>query len=281
MFAPNVQDLSIKEIRAIIAAIHVGHGDDFSDFNLGVLSRRMAMAMNRLGVRQTDVFCQMLQGGEPSFYQRLLAEITPPTTELLRDPSFWFHLREDILPSLISKNEKLKILQAAYDTGEELYSLLIVLEELKLHAKVELTSVYLSTDTQTQICSCKLPFRRQEIDKANFVRFEASAPYEQYVSRVAADTVLFHGELLADVHFIRLDPVFNLPADTRYHLILCRHQFLYFNLQLGIRNMQNLFDRLRTGGVLVLGTKESLDSYQNGSTFTVLNREESIYRKGI
>ena len=46
MFTPNVQDLSIKEIRAIIAAIRVGHGDDFSDFNLGVLSRRVAIAMN-------------------------------------------------------------------------------------------------------------------------------------------------------------------------------------------------------------------------------------------
>ena len=83
MFTPNVQDLSIKEIRAIIAAIRVGHGDDFSDFNLGVLSRRVAIAMNRLGVRQTEVFCQMLQGGDLLFYKRLLAEITPPTTELL------------------------------------------------------------------------------------------------------------------------------------------------------------------------------------------------------
>ena len=45
--------------------------------------------------------------------------------------------------------------------------------------------------------------------------------------------------------------------------------------------MQNLFDSLRGGGVLVLGAKECLDSYQNGSTFTVLNREESIYRKRI
>jgi cheR methyltransferase, SAM binding domain len=280
MFTPNVQDLSIKEIRAIIAAIRVGHGDDFSDFNLGVLSRRVAIAMNRLGVRQTEVFCQMLQGGDLLFYKRLLAEITPPTTELLRDPSFWLHLREDVLPSLNSKNEKLKILQAAYDTGEELYSLLIVLEELKLRADVELTSVYLSEDTLTQIRNCKLPSRRQEVDKANFARFEASVPYEQYISSVA-DTVQFRRELLADVHFLRLAPVFNLPADPKYHLILCRNQFLYFNPQLGIRNMQNLFDRLRGGGILVLGAKECLDSYQNGSTFTVLNREESIYRKRI
>ena len=278
MFEPEVHELGIKEIRAVIAAIRKGYGDDFTDFNLGILSRRVAMSMNRLGLRQIDRLCQTLQSGDRLFYTRLLAELTPPTTELLRDPSFWLHLRGDVIPKLVARNDKLRILQAAYGTGEELYSLLIVLEELRVRDNVEISCAFLSEETLTQIRTARLPIRRREIDEANFARFEASAPYANYVLNTAEES-LFRQELLENVSFIRLSPEYDLPADASFHLILCRNQFLYFNLQLGARNMQVLFDHLLAGGVLVLGTKECLESYQNGSTFTVLNREESIYRK--
>ena len=109
MFESEIRELGIKEIRAVIAAIRVGYGDDFTDFNLGVLSRRISMAMNRLGMRQLESFCQALQGGDRILYRRLLAELTPPTTELLRDPSFWRHLRDDVIPPLAEKREKLRI----------------------------------------------------------------------------------------------------------------------------------------------------------------------------
>lgn len=278
MFESEIRELGIKEIRAVIAAIRVGYGDDFTDFNLGVLSRRISMAMNRLGMRQIESFCQALQGGDRILYRRLLAELTPPTTELLRDPSFWRHLRDDVIPPLAEKREKLRILQAAYGTGEELYSLLIVLDQLKLREKVEVTCAYLSEDTRLQIQSARLPARRREVDEANLTRFDSSATYSTYVENLH-DESIFRPALLDGVTYIRLSPEYDLPLDVRYHLILCRNQFLYFNLQLGARNMQVLFDRLLTGGVLVLGIKEGLDSYQNGSTFTILNREESIYRK--
>ncbi len=278
MFTSEVQSLGIKEIRAVIASIRNGYGDDFTDFNLGVLSRRVAMAMNRLSMRDLDVLCQTLERGDRIFYKRLLAELTPPTTELLRDPSFWLHLREEIIPQLLPQNDRLRILQAAYGTGEELYSLLITLEELKLRARVEIWCSYLSEDTLVQVKNCAMPLRRREIDEANFERIQAANSYSHYVTETP-EAMIFNPDWLNDVHFFRLAPEYKLGADPKFHLILCRNQFLYFNLQLGMRNMQVLFDKLLTRGVLVLGTKESLDSYQNGSTFTVLNQEESIYRK--
>ena len=63
MFTSEVQSLGIKEIRAVIASIRNGYGDDFTDFNLGVLSRRVAMAMNRLSMRSV----RRLKGGIGSF----------------------------------------------------------------------------------------------------------------------------------------------------------------------------------------------------------------------
>ena len=280
MFVSENQDLGIKETRMVVAAIRVGHGDDFTDFNLGVLSRRFAMVMTRLGVRQVDTLCDILSGGDARFYDRFLAELVPPTTELLRDPTFWKLLKEEILPMLLKQFGELRILQLALGSGEELYSLLIVLHLLEVRDRVSISSVYACEQNLSLVQGGLLSTRRKDLDENNFHALGTQSPYDVFVDS-ERDIPAFRVEYLQGVRFFRLSPEFSLQKEGVFHLILCRNQFLYFNPQLGIRNMQNLFDSLRGGGVLVLGAKECLDSYQNGSTFTVLNREESIYRKRI
>lgn len=280
MYSSEVLDLGIKETRSVIAAIQQGHGDNFSDFNLGILGRRFALAMSRMGIRQTENLCTVLAGGDEDFYMRFIEELQPPTTELFRDPSFWLHLRDAILRPFAAQQIRVRILQAAFDTGEELYSLLVMLSELGLLNKVSISSVYLSKSVLSRIKSGVLPARRREIDEANYQRLSLTTPYEQYVS-CDEETPSFKIEYMQGVTFLRQGPEYQKLSDEKYHLILCRNQFLYFNPQLGTRNMCVLFESLYGGGVIALGTKESLESYQNGSTFTVLNSEESLYRKRL
>ena len=281
MFTSELLDLGIKETRAVIAAIRSGHGDDFSDFNLGVLGRRFALAIKKFNIRQLEALEQRLIASDRDFYMDFLAELTPPTTELFRDPSFWVSLRDNILPQLLTHFGNLNILQAAYDTGEELYSLLILLHEAKIRDRVQITTVYLSTNTLSELKAGLLPLRRRELDEANLNRFGALQPYSYYIAEEGNEAPHFREEFLENIEYIRLAPEYSIPATTRYHLILCRNQFLYFNPSLGVRNMNAIVASLFSSGVLVLGTKEFLGSYQNDSTFTVLNREESIYRKKV
>ena len=262
----------------VVAAIRAGHNDDFTDFNLGILSRRFAMVMNRLGIRQVDGLCNVLASGDDVFYNRFLAELIPPTTELFRDPSFWKFLKEEVFPLLLRQFGELRVLQAACGSGEELYSLLILLHLLKIREQVEVACTYCCEQNLSQIRGGGMPVRRRELDENNFHVIEAQGEYEQFVSS-ENESPIFRQEFLEGVRFFRQTPEFNLQKEGTFQLILCRNQFLYFNPQLGIRNMEVLFRSLVVGGVLALGTKEHLESYQNGSTFTVLNGDESLYRR--
>jgi cheR methyltransferase, SAM binding domain len=280
MFVSELQDLGIKETRMVVAAIRLGHGDDFTDFNLGILCRRFAMVMNRLGMRQVDALCDMLSAGDAKFYDRFLAELVPPTTELLRDPTFWKLLKEEILPALLKQFGDLRILQLALGSGEELYSLLIVLHLLEVRERVAISCAYACEQNLALIQRGLLPIRRKDLDENNFHALGTQSPYEAFI-KSDHDVVSFRVEYLEGVHFFRLSPEFSLQDEGTFHLILCRNQFLYFNPQLGMRNMAVLFRSLVGGGVVALGTKENLESYQNDSIFTVLNGDESLYRKRL
>lgn len=274
-----VREVGIKDTREVMALIRARYGDDFSDFSLTIFVRRLGVALEKLGLSSVKSLRDMLQHGPREAYDRFLWAVIPNTTELFRDPSFWRALRDSLLPSIASRDGRsFTIWQAAFDSGEELFSLLIILQELGYN-DCTIYSSYLGARMLHQSSGGYLPIHATDIDVANFTRCQLRGQFSDYVKECEGHR-LFSSELLSRVRYVPQRPEFVPLPERGVSLVLCRNQLLFFNPTLCYRNIATLAESMRAGGYLALGVQESLANLQNCSNFTLYNRQESIYRRG-
>lgn len=272
-----VREIGIKETRRVMEIVRSRYGDDFSDFSLTIFVRRLGEAMAKLRLPSVEVLCDKLERGSREDYDHFLWAILPKTTELFRDPSFWRALRETVLPSIRSRQRSFTIWQAALDSGEELFSLLILLQELG-YDDCTVYSSYMGSKMLEQSSRGYLPFRATDVDMANFTRCQLEGQFTDYVED-RGDHRIFVGGLLGGVRYVPQGPIFTKLPDRDVSLVLCRNQLLYYNLTLCYKNLSVLSESVRAGGYLALGVQERLANLQNCSNFTLFNERESIYRR--
>lgn len=272
-----MEEIGVKGTRAVITAIAARWGDDFTDCSLTIFTRRLIEASRTLGIADLDTLLSKIETGPRADYDHFLSLLLPRTTEMHRDPSFWRLLKEELLPMLIRQGEPLVIWQAAFDTGEELFSLLVVLDELDCQ-DVTIYSSYMGERMVAAVRTGLLPLRRTDVDSANYHRYNVNGDFSRWL-REESNSRFFSSPLLEKVTFIPQQPEFVIPDGLQANLILCRNQLLYFNSSLSHRNVLRLAEALRPGGYLALGVQERLESLSNISTFTLHNERESVYRR--
>lgn len=273
-----VREVGIKEAREVMEIVKSRYGDDFSNFSLTIFVRRLGVSLEKLGLSSVRALRDMLQCGIRDDYDRFLWAVLPHTTELFRDPSFWRCLRDEVLPSLAShEGPSFTVWQAALDSGEELFSLLILLEELG-YTDCTVYSSYLGGKMMRQSSSGYLPIHATDIDWANFTRCQLGGQFGDYIQEYEGHRV-YKSAMLSRVQYVQQGPVFSPIPARGVSLVLCRNQLLYFNPTLCYWNLSVLAESMRAGGYLALGVQESLANLQNCSTFTLHNERESIYRR--
>jgi chemotaxis protein methyltransferase CheR len=135
-------ELGIVDIREIIRAINTAYSYDFSNFALTSLKQRFERLMVISGLSSVEGLIRKIIN-EPDFIDTLLYEIAVPSTEMFRDPSLWRWLREEYFQETQVKSAgKFKIWLPACVSGGELYSLAILLREMGLSDKVQITATY-------------------------------------------------------------------------------------------------------------------------------------------
>ncbi|PID90528.1 MAG: hypothetical protein CSA97_02365 [Bacteroidetes bacterium] len=272
--------LGPEEARLLIEQIRRQYGDDFSGVPVGVFSRRLGRVMDLMGVRDPEDFARSLGCCRPDFYSRMLDMLVPRTTEMFRDPMFWRTLREQVAGYLVPRyGARLRVWVAAHDSGEELYSLLILLHEMGLLEGATIYGSYLGDRAQERILRGELRGGKVEVDAANYERSQGASSLDAYVESRADGHRALDGKLLAGVSLLRSSV--QLPGWSGrepLHLVLCRNQFLYWNLTYAQRNMLVLSRALVDGGLLALGIRERLDHLQPGGLFEPWNANEGIYR---
>ena len=213
---------------------------------------------------------------DPFYFEGFLQEITVNVTEIFRDPGFFLSLRKNVLP-ILSTYPYIKIWDAGCSTGEELFSLAILLQEEGL---LEKTRIY-ATDINQKV----LKKAKEGIFPANQLPAITAAYYASggkkefsgyYVSHYGS--LKFSSELIKNVifypHNLATDSSFN-----EFHLILCRNVLIYFNSELQER-VFHLFDKsLVKLGYLGLGKKETISMSESANSFNFVDKENRIYRK--
>jgi chemotaxis protein methyltransferase CheR len=263
------------ELDLLVQAIFQRYQYDFRNYSRSSLRRRLAKALDSLGY---DTLSQ-LQGRllrEPSLFLRLLDYLTVPTTEMFRDPGYFAALRQHALPYLRTF-PSLKIWIAGCSTGEELYSMAILLKEEGLLDKTVLYA--------TDINPSSIETARQGIYTAEAVRKASTAyqaagghgslsdHYQAAYESVRFDPELVEHAVFAD-HSLATDAVF-----AEVHLISCRNVLIYFDKELQDRAFGLFRDALVRQGFLGLGSKETIHFSRHRDAFDVICRDERVFQK--
>jgi chemotaxis protein methyltransferase CheR len=263
------------ELQLLIDAIYLKYHYDFRQYALSSLRRRLRTAMDRFDC-QTLSQLQDKVLHEPATFPALLDVLTVPVSEMFRDPSYFRALRERVVP-LLRTYPSLKVWVAGCSTGEEVYSLAILLSEEGLLAR---TLIY-ATDINPRTLQ-KAEAGIYEVDRiTEFTeshrksggRSSLSDYYTAAYGRAVLDKSLKRHIVFSD-HSLATDSVF-----AEVQLISCRNVLIYFNRTLQDRALGLFREALCRKGFLGIGAKESLRFSVHADAFVEVSRDDRVFQK--
>ncbi|MGD2088178.1 MAG: protein-glutamate O-methyltransferase CheR [Candidatus Aminicenantes bacterium] len=258
----------------LLEAIYQKYHYDFKDYSRAHLKRRLMYRMKAAGLESLSHLQHKILY-DRSLFEALLLDLSINVTEMFRDPSFYLAVRSKVIPRL-KKYPFIKVWHAGCSTGEEVYSMAILLKEEGLYEK---TQIY-ATDFNTLV----LQRAKQAIYPIDLVK-EYTLNYQK-----AGGINSFADYYTAKYHSVILEPTLkerivfadhNLVTDGVFgemNMILCRNVLIYFTKKLQTRVIQLFMDSLTPCGFLCLGSKESLQFSQHFSYFSPYLGKEKIYQ---
>jgi chemotaxis protein methyltransferase CheR len=269
---PQVEQL---EIELLLEAVYRRYGFDFREYAQASLKRRLWRRAYAEGARSISELQAKLLHDPPSM-ERLLLDLSINVTSMFRDPTFYLAFREKVVPALHTYPFT-RIWCAGCSTGEEVYSLAIVLEEEGLY---ERTRIYATDINESVLATARagiFPLDKMQQYTQNYIRGGGKHDFSRYYL-AAYDAAQFSKTLTENVvfaqHNLAMDRAFN-----EFNVIVCRNVMIYFDRPLQDRVHGLFYESLEQFGVLALGHKESLAFTPYAGRYEELDPAERLYRK--
>ena len=272
-----IDRLGIIDFRNIIRAVRETRGIDFSDYALTSFKRRLERIIQLHSLNGANELIAKIKE-EQDFFEVFLKDISVEDTEMFRDPSLWRELQENIFPKIITRID-FRIWLPTVTSGEELYSLAIILKELSLLEKVKIIATSISCRNIEFIKNGVYDLKKMEVNIANYNRLKGQYKLSDYYT-VNNNKAYLDTSLLKDVEFLQHN-ISEDKAPSKIQFILYRDKMVYFNLPMQNRISDILYNCLMPGGHFVVGVKESLESYNSDKKFIEVNKTENIYKKAV
>jgi chemotaxis protein methyltransferase CheR len=268
-------DLEKLEIDLLLTGIARHYGYDFRGYAPASLRRRVRHTMNGMNVGSvSELQARVLH--DPMALDKLLRQLTIHVTSMYRDADFYRAMRKQVVPQLRTY-PFVRVWHAGCSTGEEVYSMAILLEEEGLYDRTRLYA--------TDISESVLDRARRGIYPADLMRKYTEAYHRAGGTSEFSKYYIADGENAIMSSALRRNIVFshhNLGSDSsfnEFNLILCRNVLIYFGTTLRDRAIQLLHDSLVRFGYLALGRKETLESTPLMGRFEPMQGDTRIYRR--
>jgi chemotaxis protein methyltransferase CheR len=268
-------ELGSKEISMIGQTLKESTGIDFSNYAFSSFRRRIIRFIELNKIRDLNLFINNIKTNT-AFSDVIVREITVNVTEMFRDPSFWIVLRDTVLP-MINNGSDFKIWHAACSTGEEVYSMAILLKEAGMLKRARIMATDLNRNVLDAAQKGIYSQKSQEINSRNYEHAGGNDKLSGYYS-VHNGMVQYNRDLVDRVDF-RIHDLTSEGTNSEFDLILCRNVLIYFNFELQERVILSFSTSLSNGSFLAIGSKESLTWCKAARFFETSSAEENIYRK--
>ncbi|MFL6658587.1 MAG: CheR family methyltransferase [Massilia sp.] len=268
-------DSTTIELRLLMEAIYLKYSYDFRDYSGSSQKRRVHHALHQMDCASiSELQARVLH--DPDAFMQLLQYLTIPTSEMFRDPSYFQALREHVVPHLHTY-PSLKIWIAGCSTGEEVWSMAILLKEEGLLERAIIYATDINPQSLDRARKGVFSLERMRAYTASYQMAGGKRAFSDYYT-AAYDNALFDRSLVENVsfadHSLATDSVF-----SETHLTCCRNVLIYFNRKLQERALGLFHESLCHRGFLGLGSKETIDFSAYAGSFQPLVKAERIYRK--
>jgi chemotaxis protein methyltransferase CheR len=265
------------ELPLLLDAIYHRYHYDFRGYATASLKRRLNVALGHFGCRTLSQLQDRLLHDSKTF-PVLLDYLTVPVSDMFRDPSYFRAVREHVVP-VLRTYPSLKIWIAGCSTGEEVYSIAILLREENLLTRTLIYATDINPNmlqvAETGVYDMERLALFSENHRKSGGRTSLSDYYTAAYRRAVFDRALRRHIVFSD-HSLATDNVF-----AEVHVVSCRNVLIYFNRDLQNRAVGLFRDALVRSGFLGLGAKESLRFSAHASAFVELDRENRLFQKRV
>lgn len=269
-----MKDKDIFKFKAYWQIIEDNTGYDFSGYSFESLNRRLENFIFTESIGSAEELKEKVFSNKIS-EKFILDKLLVSYTEMFRDPEFFISLRKNVLPFL-STFSNISIWHAGCATGEEVYSLAILLEELNLLDRCDIYATDINEINLQNASRGIFPLSHMRESVSRYFRSGGKRNLSNYYTAFY-ENIIFNKRLRDKVHFT----THNLIDDKqvrRFHLILCRNVFIYFDYSLQQNVLKSICNSLYNYGYLGMGLKEHFVDISN-TNLTKMDCENKIYRK--
>jgi chemotaxis protein methyltransferase CheR len=271
----ETRDVEEIEVALLLEAIFRRYGFDFREYAPASLKRRLWRRAHAEGLETISALQSRLLH-DPACMEQLLLDLSISVTTMFRDPSFYTAFRAKVVP-LLRTYPFARIWVAGCSTGEEVYSLAIVLEE---HGLLERTRLYATDINEAVLERARLgvfSLEKMREYTQNYLLAGGTRAFSEYYL-ADYDGAVFDKRLVENAVFAQ----HNLVSDrgfNEFHAIVCRNVMIYFDRSLQHRVFQLFHDSLIRFGALGLGHKETIRYSGFEDRYEELDAVEKLWKK--
>ncbi|MBC7920398.1 MAG: hypothetical protein H7Z75_04840 [Ferruginibacter sp.] len=269
------REITNEELVSLSSAILTRYDVDFTGYELQSFKRRISRALSVFGLDSThSLWIKLLK--ERDFIYPLTDEITVGLTAMFRDPVLWTKLSRSVLRAL-NKKDPIRIWHAGCSTGEEVYTMGIVLDEIKLRERAvvwatDINSQALEKAKEGKYAALKIPEYA-----ANYKEFNPFRRFERYYT-LQQEVAQFDPALVHQVGFQYHNLVAH-PVTEKFDLILCRNVMIYLDTKAKLKLLEQIYHSLNEGGFFVIGFYDALVPLIDNRMFSFYDMEAKIFQR--
>jgi chemotaxis protein methyltransferase CheR len=268
----NLEDI---EIDLLLEGIYRTYGYDFRNYAPASLKRRLHSIL-RVEELPTISALQERVLHDHTCLERFLAGLTVNVTSMFRDPNFYIAFRTHVVP-LLRTYPFIRIWHAGCSTGQEVYSMAILLEEEGLYPRCRIYATDLNERVLQQAKTGIYPLKFMQEYTQLYLKAGGQRSFSEYYT-AAYDSAIFRSSLKENIVFSQ----HNLTTDSsfnEFNVIICRNVLIYFNHVLQRRVHELFYNSLCSLGILGLGRQETLRFTPFEHHYHQLQPHEKLYRR--
>ncbi|MEQ9440835.1 MAG: protein-glutamate O-methyltransferase CheR [Cyclobacteriaceae bacterium] len=267
--------ISDEELQSLTQAILRRYDIDFTCYEPTSLKRRVARSISVLKLESIhNLWVKLLK--DRSFIYPFMDEISVGLTSMFRDPVLWRTLKNDVL-KVLSRKDEISIWHAGCSTGEEVYSMGIVLHESRLLSKAQAVATDISEAAMATARAGKYHELKIAEYEKNYLEYNKIGLFRRYY-QTDGNGSMMSPELIQHVKFQSHNLIMDLPP-RKFDIIFCRNVMIYFDHASKVRLLQQFHDYLNEGGYLIIGFYDALVPLISKEKYQYTNLDAKIFQK--
>jgi chemotaxis protein methyltransferase CheR len=270
-----IQDVSDAEMNSLTQSILTRYGIDFTCYEPKSLRRRIIRVLNRFNLSSIhELWVLFLR--DPQFIHIFMNEVSVGMTSMFRDPILWKKLKARLTAEQ-RKEQLLSIWHAGCSTGEEVYSMGILLSELNLRGKTKALATDFNKDAIEE-AKAGLYHKIKMIENEN--NYREVSPFHDFAKYYTSNgnNAVMDSALINHATF----NYHNLITDTfpqGFDLILCRNVMIYFDNTAKTKLLDKFHAALNPGGLFIIGFFDTMSHLMDNHKFEIVDEQAKVFRK--